>query len=272
MRVVAAFTLALAAALAVAPRALSAEAAGGAGGDTDRLTGTASCEHLRVFSLDFRNVKAKLAVEGPKWQLSEITGDLLGGKVFGRTKIDNTARPADIAIFVSVKGADIAPLARKHGLTDLKGRMEGGADLRWVGAEKTLTGALVLRIADGDLGAIPFGVKIFRFLGSPGIFGKRLTSADVAVRIVPEGIVVESIKIASPNDDVVMVVEEGGTIGFDGKLDLRIQPVIRSKVLAKIPIAGTITQAVLGFLQRRSMRVCVRGTISEPSMSWSPAN
>ena len=250
---------------------LAGGAAFPAEGAADRLVGSARCGQVRFFGLAFSSVTSKVEVEGPKWLLTDIRGEFFGGGVFGRAELDASGRFLDVAAFVSVRDADLGPLARERGLGDLSGKIEAAADLRWVGADRTLTGAVRLGITDGDLGAIPMGVKIFRFLGSPDIFGKRLTSADAALRLTPQGIVVESIKVASPNNDVVLVVESGGTVGYDGKLDLRVQPVIRSKLLSKIPIAGHLAQAVIGFLQRRSMRVRVSGTVAEPRFSWSPA-
>ena len=249
---------------------MAAAGAAAVDGASDVMVGRARCARLRAGGFELRKVVTKVEVDGPKWALTDMKAELLGGTVLGRAEIDNTRRPGDVAAFVSVKGADLGALAKKRG--DLKGKIEGAADIRWAGASRQLTGALALRVTDGDLGGIPFGVKLFRFLGAPDIFGQRLTSARASVRIAADGLVIESVKIASPNDDVYMVVEEGGTIGWDGKLNLRIQPVIRSKLLSKIPIAGQITQAIIGFLQRRSMRVSVTGSIAEPRMSWSPAN
>lgn len=167
-------------------------------------------------------VESPLVVKGGVAELSKLRGRFLGGDLTGQVRVSLDTTP-DYSAQLRLRNADL----RAYGLTlplkqNYRGKLSGDINLRGQGSDlRTLQGDGWARVVEGDLGELPFLLKLFKTI-------KKLTPADKTA--FDSAYVVARIQDGTSTLDPILLTGDAfslqgrGTLGVNRDLDLRLHP------------------------------------------------
>jgi hypothetical protein len=110
-------------------------------------SGHIETEHLQIHSVEATHVSAKLALQGGKLKISNLSADVLGGKFLGQWETDFTSKPAVSTSSGSLRGVLLAGMAQVMNDPWISGTASGTYQLTAQGG----TAAEMWQSAEGSL-------------------------------------------------------------------------------------------------------------------------
>jgi len=153
---------------------------------TVRATGRVTAERFLAHDLVATRVSAKVSLDRGKLQISELSGNLLGGKHRGEWRADFSAKPAVCSGSGSLDGISLAQLADTMKDPWIAGTANASYEVKgtcaadfWPSAEGTLR----FEVRDGTLPHIALaedagGLKVTRFSGKAGLQAGKIEIKD----------------------------------------------------------------------------------------------
>ena len=122
--------------------------------------------------------------------------------------------------------------------------------------EKGLVGDGEASVTNGELGALPLAASLLNVLGFRSPLDRSITRAAMKFGITKDALLVKQLLLSGET----RLLAGQGTIGFDGKLDLRLVS----------PRSGIELPVISQLLREQLVQVDVRGTLSNPSFTPLP--
>jgi hypothetical protein len=195
---------------------------------------------------------------GNGWaDLPDIQGNLLGGKLYGRVRISLDATPKYEAA-VNLQKADLAEYTKTViGRQELRGLVSARAKFSGQGNDlHTLSGDGTASIEEGDLGKLPWVVRLLKVLNLAPLSKTAFDSASVDFRI-EEG--VANLKPIKLTGDAVSLRGQG-TVDPLGDLDVHLSVSYGRDDRLHVPILTDLAREAGG----RLVAIQLKGPVANP--------
>jgi hypothetical protein len=197
-----------------------------------RASGQVSADRLQMQSLVATRVSAKVSLDGGKLEISELSGEFLGGKYRGGWQADFSVKPAICSGSGSLTGVSLARLADAMkdrwiaGIGDTSYEVKASCPAEfWSSAE----GTLQFEMKDGALPHVALGedaevLKVTRLAGQA-----RLHAGEIAMK---------DARLDSPGGKFLV----SGSASLKGELDFRLAKVPAGTTAAGYMLTGTLDE------------------------------
>ncbi len=207
-------------------------------------------EGFSYWKLTAQRAGADLIFTNRTLRIENFDADFYDGKLKGRAEFLFQEPPGEYRVAFDVERCDINQLlaATKDGQPNkVTGNLSGRAELQGRGADPaTLTGRGEIKIADGVLWEAPLFGIFSQILGTT-----KATSAEATFTIVERAVKTDDLRVAAG----AFTGRSSGTLGFDGKMDFRVE----AQFLSGVPGINIAT-----WLLGKALEYKVGGTISKP--------
>ena len=227
---------------------------------------------LEFGMLNFRDVVARPEMKGRKILFDKCQAKAYGGTVTGWLSIDlpqpdPAGGPSSAIIYrghFELAKADVATLLRQLGGNpeNLSGTLNGWLDFNLPADHpEQMNGHGELSLTNGNFVQLPVLANFL--VGDPGAnkgkdrFDTRFNLGDGKLSLVFAHIDAPAAKISI-----------GGYIGYDGDLQLSLEPLFANKIANAL--TGGVATFILNPLTRRAARFAVRGQITNPVLVSDP--
>jgi hypothetical protein len=193
---------------------------GSADGDNLEVAGMLHLESVTLLGQQVSKLESPLEV-GKGWaKLDNISGYLLGGMLSGRIAVSLDATPKYFA-GLSIRNADLQRYTRTiHGKQRFRGLVDARVDVEGLGTDlHNLQGSGEAHVTQGDLGELPFFLRLFKILNLSPATKTAFDSADVNFTIQNGESYLDPIKFTG---DALSLMGRG-TLDVQGSLDLRLR-------------------------------------------------
>lgn len=236
------------------------------------LKGAVRVRTVRYRFLQMNDALAQMNVNAQGWFITGMKALLADGAVEGTISVaNNPDRTTNTSVDLTFNDVRLEKVAVMGGFTPYTGKVKGILKVEVRGDPETgLSGEGSFYIYDADLAKVPAIVKIVGLLGAPSLRRTKFDAAEAHFTLTPRRAVFQSIDISASDGSVTISAKRNGAITYDGQLDFIVEPIIEARFLTGLKLAGEFASTVLEAVEGRAARIRVEGTVTSPSVSWSP--
>jgi hypothetical protein len=231
-------------------------------GEAFDLDGALRLESVSLLGQQITGLESPIEVHRGVARLTNIQGDLLGGRLTGAFAVSLDATPR-YAARVEVAGADLQQYARTlPGRQTFRGLVDARLDLAGFGGDpRTLQGSGEAHIAHGDLGKLPLFLQLVKVLKLSPATKTAFDEADVYLTVRDGRSVLDPVRFTG---DAFSLLGRG-TMDVQGELDLKLR-VLYGRDRVHVRGLSDLVREVSG----QFLVVGVRGTPSLPKFTLEP--
>lgn len=224
--------------------------------------GVLNLDSAGILGQQVTRLGAPIEVKDGRARLSSLQGDLLGGELTGQVEISLDTTPR-YAVKLQLREADLERYTRTlPGRQDMRGKVSGALDLSGLGNDlRSLQGKGSARLFDGDLGTLPFALRLFSALKLSKDTKTAFDSARVDFQVQNGLVHLDPLKFTGN----AISLRGQGTVDFQGNLDLRLHPLYGRD--ERLPALVSDTMRGLG---SQFFDIHVTGPASMPRLNAEP--
>jgi hypothetical protein len=207
------------------------------------LAGAVELDSFVVAGQQISAFSSPLEVGDGRASLSNIQATLLDGRLFGNVSVTLAATPDYRAQFQVIE-ADLGRFAQTlPGRQDFSGKVSGRVELNGSGGDmRRLNGSGEAHLVRGDIGKLPFMLRLIKPLPLPRGSQTAFDAADVEFSIRDGQTFLDPIKITGNTISLF----GSGTVDPRGELDLKFKPLYGRDERLHIPVLSDATREASG--------------------------
>ncbi len=232
-------------------------------GRTLEVAGAVDLDSFILAEQQVRDFTSPLTVGGGQAALGDIAAKFLDGDVRGQLQLGLSTTP-EYRAQLTVTGADLARYTQTlPGPQEFRGKVSGVLGINGVGDDlRRLNGAGEAHLTDGDVGSLPFVLRLASLLNLSRTSRAAFDAADLKFAIRDGLVRLDPIKITGNT----ISLYGDGTIDPHGDIDLQFKPLYGRDERLHVPGVSDLTRELGGKL----FVIRARGPLSAPQLTPIP--
>jgi hypothetical protein len=233
--------------------------AGLSDGRSLEFEGVVAIDSLVVADQQVTGLVAPLSVAGGRVVLPDIRAVVMGGGLRGQLEMGLSETP-EFKGWAELEGADLRRFAQTQGgRQEYSGRVSGRVELAGVGVDaRRLNGSGHAHLADGDLGKLPWFLRLISPLNLSRERRSAFDSADLSFVVKDGECVLEPIKITGNT----ISLKGSGTLKPPGEVDLEFKTLYGRDERFHVPGLSDLTREASG----QMLLITAKGPLASPAV------